>query len=326
MKTKFFKLIVLSMLVTAFSSCVNDKAGDLSYVKWNEFTTVGLNDRIYAVSCDSTKNVWVGTDNGAFKFDGQSWTNYRSFGNNSQIKAIATDGDNNIWFGTNGAGVAKYKAGSWTYYRNDPTLPNTISSNFIYSIAIDSYGIKWIGTDNGVCKFDGQNWTVYKVENGLAENHVFSIAIDKQGNKWFGTNGGVSKFNDTSWVNYVYSKDNSNGIVGNGVLGIAIDNQGNKWFATFGGLSEFDGTTWTNFKTQTDWLKSGSPVLSAAIDAKGHKWFGSNGMGISEFDGVKWTTYTMANSSIISPVNAIAKDTYGNLWFGTSSGLLELTK
>ena len=304
MKKKILKLILLSILITAFPSCEKDKVEDLSSVKWTEFTTDGLNGEIYAISCDSSKNIWVGTDNGAFMFNGQSWTNYRSFGNNSQVKAIATDADNNIWFGTNGAGVVKYKGGSWTYYKNDPKLSNTISSNYIYSITIDSNGNKWIGTANGVCKFDGQNWVSYKVENGLAENHVYSIAIDKLGNKWFGTNGGASKFDDNNWTNYVYNKDNANGIAGNGVMDIAIDNQGNKWFATFGGLSEFDGTTWTTFKTQTDWLK----------------W------GISEFDGVKWTTYTTANSTVIAPVNAITKDTNGNLWFGTSNGLLELTQ
>ena len=326
MKKQIFKLILLSVLIAAFTSCQNDKMEDLSSVKWTEFAVDGLNGQIYAVSCDSSKNIWAGTDNGAYMFDGKGWTNYRSFGNNSQIKAIATDADNNIWFGTNGAGLVKYKEGSWTYYRNDPTLSNTISSNVIYSIALDSHGNKWIGTDNGVCKFDGQNWVSYTVGNGLVDNHVYTIAIEKSGNKWFGTNGGVSRFDDVSWTTYTYNKDNGNGLAGNGVMGIVIDNEGNQWFATFGGLSMLNGLSWTNFKTQTDWLKADSPVLSTAIDSIGLKWFGSNGMGISEFDGVNWTTYTKANNTVIASVNAITQDTNGNLWFGTSNGLLKLSK
>ena len=196
------------MLITVFPSCQKDNTEDVSTVKWTEFTTSGLTNRIYAISCDSSKNIWVGTDNGAYKFDGKSWTNYNSFGNNSQVKAIATDADNNIWFGTNGAGLVKYKNGNWTYYQNDPVSSNSISSNFVYSIAIDAKGNKWIGTENGVCKFDGQNWVNYKVGDGLIENHVYTIAIEKSGSKWFGTNGGVSRFDDVSWTTYTYYKDN----------------------------------------------------------------------------------------------------------------------
>jgi ligand-binding sensor domain-containing protein len=62
-------------------------------------------------------------------------------------------------------------------------------SNYVYAIAIDGQGNKWIGTyGGGLAKFDGINWTVYNTANsGLPSNYVYAIAIDRQGNKWIGT-------------------------------------------------------------------------------------------------------------------------------------------
>jgi ligand-binding sensor domain-containing protein len=72
-------------------------------------------------------------------------------------------------------------------------LPN----NYVYAIAIDGEGNKWIGTyGGGLAKFDGVNWTVYNTSNsGLPSVFVRAIAIDGQGNKWIGTDlGGLAKF------------------------------------------------------------------------------------------------------------------------------------
>lgn len=202
-------------------------------------------------------------------------------------------------------------------------MSNCIASNYIRSIALDTSGNIWIGTDNsGVAMFDGQKWINYTTYNGLIDNHVYDISIDKQGNKWFGTNGGISKFDGRSWTNY----NINDGIAGNGVVDMAIDNDANIWLATFGGISTRNSDTWTNFTTETNWLNANSPVLSVAIDKYDNKWFGSNGWGISKFDGTLWTTFDQINEKDIPPVNAIAIDSKGNKWFGTSAGLIKLEK
>jgi ligand-binding sensor domain-containing protein len=63
-----------------------------------------------------------------------------------------------------------------------------LPDNYVYAIAIDGGGNKWIGTLEGLAKFDGVNWTVYNTSNsGLPDNYVGAIAIDGRGNKWIGT-------------------------------------------------------------------------------------------------------------------------------------------
>ena len=325
MKTSnFILLILISMIIM---SCEKENP-DVTSLQWTKYSTNdGLpNNNIHAIAVGSSDDIWIGTDYGASKFDGDTWTDYSDFNGSLKVMAIAIDKNGVKWFGTYGGGVASLDGTNWTYYKNDENSSNSIVNNYIYSIAIDSEGNKWFGTIRGVSKFDGENWTSYNTNNGLAENNVFSIAIDSEGNKWFGTNGGVSKFDNNNWTTYSYNADNpSEGIAGNGVISIVIDNNGNKWFGTWGGLSEFDDSNWTKHDTETEWLVAGSPIFSTNIDTEGNLWLGSNGWGISIFDGTKWTTYEKADELKIDPVNAIAVDSKGNKWFGTNTGLLKLT-
>ena len=103
---------------------------------------------------------------------------------NSFIRNRARDG-----------GLAKFDDTKWDVYSySNSGLPN----NLVRSIAIDSYGNKWIGTDGGVlAKFDDTNWTVYDTSNSvLPYNIISSIAIDDYGNKWIGTSDGLAVFNE----------------------------------------------------------------------------------------------------------------------------------
>ena len=131
-----------------------------------------------------------------------------------------------LWVGTYGGGLVKLNksTGEFIVYNKwNSKLPN----NFVYAIAIDGQGNKWIGTSRGLAKFDGVNWTVYNTSNsGLPSNTVLAITIDGQGNKWIGTSGGLAKFDGVNWT--VYKTSNS-GLPNNYVRAIAIDGQGNKW-------------------------------------------------------------------------------------------------
>jgi hypothetical protein len=67
----------------------------------------------------------------------------------------------------------------------------------IRSIEIDNSGNTWIGTEVGLAKFDGMNWTAYSRSNSdLPNDDVYSIAIDKTGYKWIVTDCGVAVYNE----------------------------------------------------------------------------------------------------------------------------------
>ena len=83
------------------------------------------------------------------------------------------------------------------YRFNQYTSENGISQNFIYSIHQDAQGYLWIGTGEGLSRFDGKNFKNYTVANGLAEDVITSSFEADNGTVWFGHNeGGITKFKD----------------------------------------------------------------------------------------------------------------------------------
>ena len=58
----------------------------------------------------------------------------------------------------------------------------------------DSKGNHWFVLNNGLGKFDGQNWKYFTKDSGLPSNRIFSIIEDKNGNIWFGSYKGIIKY------------------------------------------------------------------------------------------------------------------------------------
>ena len=123
------------------------------------------------------------------------------------------------------------------------------------SIAKDKIGNIWFGTELGVSKFDGTNWTNYDYTNsGLTNGEIYSIAIDEDNHKWFGSYwSGLFDFDDVNWKYYDYGPVNGshtyNGFFnltnGHGVISVwsvKIDKDGNKWLGTPWGISKLSIT------------------------------------------------------------------------------------
>jgi ligand-binding sensor domain-containing protein len=77
------------------------------------------------------------------------------------------------------------------------TQNSELPSNHADVLAIDAQGTLWIGTHEGLAKFDGENWTVYTTDNsGLPDDWIFALAPDIQGNLWIGTFKGVAVYRE----------------------------------------------------------------------------------------------------------------------------------
>lgn len=153
----------------------------------------------------------------------------------------------------------------WTNY----STKDGLADNEINSIAIDSKGNKWFGTQaKGISKFDGTKWTTYTTSNGLITNYVRSLAVDYNDNLWIGSNhDGVCKFNGKEFVDYTVAsglKTDSIGI-------IARDKDKNMWFAGNKGLTKFDGIKWTFYGFNSDSSYVGV-TSNIAFDIQGNPW------------------------------------------------------
>lgn len=208
------------------------------------------------------------------------------------------------------------------------------SSSFVQ----DESGFIWIGTVDGLIRFDGFNFKVYKHqvgnENSLSNNIVRALEIDEFGNIWIGTqSGGLNKLNPLTgkFTSYKHSKENQNSLSNNNVGVLHSDKKGNLWIGTWeNGLDKFDlkneKFTHYSYKTNENSI-SGNEIRQIFCDKKGILWIGTLNKGLNSLNPKTeiFKSYKL-NSSVKGLANnsvyAICEDNSGALWLGTTgSGL-----
>ena len=122
---------------------------------WTTYSTSNsgiVYNNVIAVAINHQGIKWFGTNRGVSKFDGTNWTTYTRANSGlacDTIMTIAIDSLSHVSFGTRIGGVSKFDGVNWITYTTTDGLP----SNWIYSITINSFGNKWIGTyDAGALK------------------------------------------------------------------------------------------------------------------------------------------------------------------------------
>lgn len=218
------------------------------------------------------------------------------------------------------------------------TTTEGLSQNNVYSIIRDYKGFMWFGTTDGLNKFDGYNYSVYKNDpkdlKSLSNNYIQYILEDNERNLWIATyGGGLNLFDreNDSFVHYRHDPTDSSTIASNHVVKLFQDKKGILWVATWGGgLSKFDKNTgkFTNYKHDPDKLSSLSNNLLSAIieDGDGNLWIGTEKGGLDLFDRkhnkfIHYRFHPNANTIGDDHVKTLLLDSKENLWVGTQNGL-----
>lgn len=113
----------------------------------------------------------------------------------------------------------------------------SLSERFSHSIVEASDGTIWVGTNQGLVKYDkaGKNVKLYSKNDGLRSYVILSIFEESDGKLWLGTGAGVHIFDPkTEQFEYLQEKD---GLANNTVATIFKDQEGDMWFSTFDGIS-----------------------------------------------------------------------------------------
>jgi hypothetical protein len=196
------------------------------------------------------------------------------------------------------------------------TSNSGIAGNEINSIEIDSKGNYWIGTNNGISMYDGQNWISYNTSNsGLVSNNIKSVSIDKYDIKWIGTSNGLSKFDNSKWTTF---DSNNSGLQKNWITKVTCDSSNIKWIGTSDGLYKFDDKNWTLFNSSNSNLTE-NMIWTISVDKNNIKWIGTNNK-LNRFDDINWKSYNLSHG-----VRAISFENPNKLWIGTMGvGLFKL--
>lgn len=266
----------------------------------------GLSRRaVYAMIEDDAGVQWFGTDEGVYRFDGSTWRRLTVEDGlvGQKVNCVAQDTDGTLWFGTD-AGVSLYNEkadkdqgeSKWTRYAFGTGLPD----NTVHAIAPDLEGV-WVGTAQGLARYDGKDWVSYTSQDGLIPDEVLALAVDSHGGVWVGNRRGASYYDGGWWTAYTVES----GLVSNVITAIAVDQRDTVWFGAEKGLSRFDGEEWTSY-TADDGLE-GDAVTALMVDRWGTVWVGTEG-GVSRYDGQTWESFELPDELAGQAVTSIAED------------------
>ncbi|TDH23506.1 hybrid sensor histidine kinase/response regulator [Segetibacter sp. 3557_3] len=216
------------------------------------------------------------------------------------------------------------------------TTRNGLSSNNVNTILKDRYGLIWFGTEDGLNKFDGTHFTIYRHKAGdtasLQSNEIIALHEDQKGNLWIGTSGGsLSRYNRTKDAFINYPSNGTEGTLGNNViLSLRSDHSGRLWIGHYAGVNIMDPRTGkvTEVPVRAGSLPSTVIGTTSALceDFRKQMWIGTdNGVFCYNNQSQTLTQYRHApgDTSSLSDnfVHSITNDSTGNLWIGTNEGL-----
>ncbi len=124
-----------------------------------------------------------------------------------------------------------------------------LSHEMVNCMIQDRRGFLWVGTANGLNRFDGYNFKVYKNRQGdissLSNNTVQSIFEDRDGIIWVGTSGGLNRFDPKTenFRQFFHHPADPKSISFNQISSIFGDKSGDLWLGAFSVLEKFDRKT-----------------------------------------------------------------------------------
>jgi len=130
------------------------------------------------------------------------------------------------------------------------SIAQGLSQSTVECIVQDSKGFMWFGTEDGLNKYDGYSFTVFRHDpqdpNSLSNNYVRCMLEDHTGTLWIGTwGGGLNRFDPESgqWTHYKHDPADRYSLSHDNILCLYEDGAGVLWIGTGGNSSESMGRT-----------------------------------------------------------------------------------
>jgi diguanylate cyclase (GGDEF)-like protein len=203
-------------------------------------------------------------------------------------------------------------------WQNETGLPQ----NSVLAILQTRDGYLWLGTQEGLARFDGVRFTVFDRTNTPAfqNNHIQALIEDRKGDVWIATyGGGLVRQSGAAFRRYSIA----DGLPNDTIRALHLSRNGDLYIGTNGGLSRFHGGKFTTVLSVKNGLAS-DEVVSLFEDVDGALWIGTYGGGLHRWKDGALTHYGMENGLSNDKVWSIVRDRDGNLWVGTRGGLNRL--
>jgi signal transduction histidine kinase/ligand-binding sensor domain-containing protein len=206
--------------------------------------------------------------------------------------------------------LTQYSVTSWTQQQGLP-------QDTIHAITQTTDGYLWLGTDEGLARFDGYEFTIYGREHGdMPSNSVTALAAGTDGSLWIGTHSGLTQYRDRRFRNY----SRKDGLADNSVSALFVDHAGILWIVAGGNLSRFDGTAFRNYIRGRD-----IPTRSvrAITEDSGHTLYVAGNDAVMKLVDGKFVSLFAPHALDADFPSALQVDRGGNLWVTGVRGLIE---
>lgn len=289
---------------------------------YNQGTIKPVNDElinrqsIQTIYIDRKNWVWVGTrGNGLFHFNPKDKV-FKKFTHpsleNITVSAIVEGSDGALWFGTEGNGLLKYAKNQFYVYTSENGLP----SDKIFSLFFDHSKTLWVGTNSGLSNFTGDE---FKTIESVNECLISTLFEDHENNLWVPTDCGLFRLSEETqkWLRLPLDKIIPSDHFTDGF----VDSNQNLWFTTYhAGLIQLKKSKFINYTIQ-DGLAS-KAISSIALYGDEKYLIGTNNGVVNVIDQGKVSRLKFNTNIPDTRIRGILYDSKGNLWVGTSAGML----
>jgi ligand-binding sensor domain-containing protein/class 3 adenylate cyclase len=221
------------------------------------------------------------------------------------VAGIVQDIQGYMWFATK-KGLFRYDGYQMTAFKNNPSDTNSLTTDALEAICVDSTGIFWIATfGKGIERFDPATGIFTHFRNdsneaaSLSSDWVPAVFVDHEGTLWAGTGNGLDRF-DAQTGKFIHFRNQPNdpeSISCNDVRAIYEDKQGTLWIGTgnvYEGKEDEGGLNRMNKKTgkftrylhdpKNPYSLINNKVRAIFEDSKGNFWVGTSGDGLHTMD------------------------------------------
>ncbi len=211
------------------------------------------------------------------------------------------------------------------------TMKNGLSSNEVKCILKDSKGFMWFGTADGLNRYDGLRFTVFRHQSGnsnsISGNKIRSIVEDHQGDLWISCDGELVRF-DRETESFKSYRLNVRNRFSDKTIGVLyVDSHGYLWVSKEGELLMIDPKT-AKLKAllenkQLNEILRSKTIINFFEDSKRNLWLSAWGVGLLKLDadrkGITLFKHDSNNSNSLSDNNILTvyEDKYNRLWLGT---------
>ena len=210
-----------------------------------------------------------------------------------------------------GRGAFAFSFRSW---QREQGLPQ----NLVRALVQTRDGYIWVGTDDGVARFDGVRFVSFGWREGMRAAPVRQLFEDSRGALWIGSVGaGLTRFEDGQFTTYTVG----DGLASDSITALAEDDNRRLWVGTESGINVWEAERWAAPTKETPF--KGRPISTFFKDSRGGLWLGAAGAGIFQFRQGKFQRFTEPLvENLLMDAHCLLVDHAGRLWLGAGDDFL----